>query len=412
LLGSLFTGQRNSNRDSSVTFQDQIERLIGSDFNDSVTGGNIANTIMGGAGDDTIDGGLGNDSLDGGGGIDTLSYASATANVSVNLLSGVVGGAAGIDQFSSFENLRGGAGNDSLIGDAQANILSGDAGNDTIMGGAGNDTIGGGTGNDTIRWLVGDGSDTVTLGIGNNTLDLQNYGGAAWSFADNGAVRTFTHTSGATVTVNDWTGTGTNTVICFYPGTMIATPEGQRAVETLVIGDLVLTAEGETRPIRWMGRQTVSTRFADPLRVLPIRIKAGALGEGVPVRDLLLSPDHALLVHGVLVQAGALVNGSTIIRETRVPERFSYHHVELADHSLILAESTPAETFVDNVDRLAFDNWDEHEALYGQLPGIVEMARPRAKSHRQVPRALREYLAARAAALAQTSLSPHQPRVA
>jgi hypothetical protein len=166
-------------------------------------------------------------------------------------------------------------------------------------------------------------------------------------------------------------------------------------VETLAIGDLVLTVEGEARPIRWMGRQTVSTRFADPLRVLPIRIQAHALGENIPARDLLLSPDHAILVQGVLVQAGALVNGVTITREARVPERFTYHHVELADHSLILAENTPAETFVDNVDRLGFDNWAEHEALYGHLPGIVEMPRPRAKSHRQVPRALREFLAAR-----------------
>ncbi|TDG04992.1 hypothetical protein E2C05_31985, partial [Paracraurococcus ruber] len=53
------------------------------------------------------------------------------------------------------------------------------------------------------------------------------------------------------------------TVICFYPGTRIRTPDGEAAVETLAIGDLVLTADGQARPVRWVGRQTVATLFAD-----------------------------------------------------------------------------------------------------------------------------------------------------
>ena len=87
------------------------------------------------------------------------------------------------------------------------------------------------------------------------------------------------------------------------------------------------------------------------------------------------------------------------MRETNVPERFTYYHVELADHSLILAENTPAETFIDNVDRMAFDNWDEHEALRnaGDMQ-LVEMSYPRAKAYRQVPRATRDRLARRAEA--------------
>ncbi|MDO9714589.1 Hint domain-containing protein, partial [Paracraurococcus lichenis] len=145
---------------------------------------------------------------------------------------------------------------------------------------------------------------------------------------------------------------GQGTVICFYPGTLIRTPAGEQAVETLAIGDLVMTAEGTAMPVRWLGRQTVSTRFGEPDRVLPIRIQAGALGEAMPARDLLVSPDHALMLDGVLVQAGALVNGITIRRETAVPTSFTYYHVELADHALILAEGVPAETFVDNIDRL------------------------------------------------------------
>ncbi|HUW80553.1 MAG TPA: Hint domain-containing protein, partial [Acidocella sp.] len=186
---------------------------------------------------------------------------------------------------------------------------------------------------------------------------------------------------------------------CFMAGTSVRTPSGDVAVETLKTGDMVSLSDGHIAPVSWLGVQTVSMVFADPLRVLPIRIKAGALGEGLPGRDLLLSADHALLVDGILAQAGALVNGVSIIRETQVPTVFTYYHVEVADHSLILAENVPAETFVDNVDRMGFDNWAEHEALYGNAVAIVEMDYPRAKSARQVPQAIRNRLMARAEAI-------------
>jgi hypothetical protein len=178
--------------------------------------------------------------------------------------------------------------------------------------------------------------------------------------------------------------------VCFLAGTRIATPAGEVAVEALAIGDRVLTADGRAAPVRWVGVQTVVSVFADPLRSFPICISAGALGEGLPVRDLLVSPDHALMLDGALVQAGALVNGTTIVRETEMPERFTYFHVELEDHSLILAEGVPAETFLDTVTRRRFDNWAEHEALYGPIPAPTsEMAMPRIKSARQLPRWLR-----------------------
>jgi hypothetical protein len=186
--------------------------------------------------------------------------------------------------------------------------------------------------------------------------------------------------------------------VCFLAGTLIATPGGEVAVENLRVGDPVLTSDGRAVPVRWVGRQGIVTAFADRLRNFPVRIAAGALGEVLPLRDLFVSPDHALLVDGVLVQAGALVNGSTVTRATEMPERFSYFHVEIEDHSLILAAGVPAETFVDNVTRRRFDNYAEYEALYGDGgSAIAELALPRIKSARQLPRSIVERLEVRAA---------------
>ncbi len=192
----------------------------------------------------------------------------------------------------------------------------------------------------------------------------------------------------------------TNTfTVCFLAGTRIATPAGETPVEALAIGDLVLTADGRAAPVKWVGVQTVVTLFADPLRSLPVRITAGALGEGLPARDLLVSPDHALFLDGALVQAGALVNGTTVVRESAMPERFTYFHVELEDHALILAEGVPAETFLDTVTRRRFDNFADYEARYGDTgPVLAELPAPRIKSARQLPAALRERLRAPAAA--------------
>jgi len=186
---------------------------------------------------------------------------------------------------------------------------------------------------------------------------------------------------------------------CFLAGTRIATPQGEIAVEDLRIGDPVLTLDGSTRPVEWIGRRTVVAAFADPLRGWPIRVKAGALGENTPARDLLLSPDHALLIDGVLIQAAALVNGVSVLRETSVPERFVYFHIELADHALILAEGAPAETFVDNIERWCFDNAAEFEALYPDGKPVAELPYPRAKAARQVPGRVRALMQERSRAI-------------
>src|SRR6478752_1504198 len=115
---------------------------------------------------------------------------------------------------------------------------------------------------------------------------------------------------------------------------------------------------------------------------------------------LFLSPDHAILLDGCLVQAGALVNDTTIVRVRNPEPKFVYYHIELEDHALILAEGVASETFVDNVTRRRFDNYADYEAMYGQdALAILEMDVPRAKSARQLPRLIRERLAARSAAV-------------
>ena len=88
------------------------------------------------------------------------------------------------------------------------------------------------------------------------------------------------------------------------------------------------TADGVAVPVRWMGRQTVSTRLATAPHPADPDHGGRAWARPCPTRDLLRSPHHAFLIDGLLVQAGALVNGTTIIRETDLPERFTYWHVD------------------------------------------------------------------------------------
>ncbi|NKX44718.1 Hint domain-containing protein [Roseibacterium sp. KMU-115] len=186
----------------------------------------------------------------------------------------------------------------------------------------------------------------------------------------------------------------TGNPVCFLPGTLIATPNGEVAVETLAIGYLVTTADGRAVPVRWVGRQTLSTLFGPPERLMPVRVRQGALGEGLPRRDLTLTADHALLVDDLLINAGALVNGGSIdwVPLSELGARFTVYHVETEDHDLILAEGAPAETFIDYVGRQVFDNYAEYVALYGEERIITEAPYPRISTPRLLPPALKARL--------------------
>ena len=213
--------------------------------------------------------------------------------------------------------------------------------------------------------------------------------------------------------------------VCFFPGTLIATPSGERKVEELVSGDPVLVGDlgavpanwiarigrkfrlwlGFARavPVKWIGRQTISTHFGPAERLMPVRFAVGSLGGGqtlLPHSDLTVTADHAMLVDGVLCEAGALVNGTTI---TRVPlsefgESYTVYHVETEAHEIVFANGVPSETFIDNISRRTFDNIAEFEAVHGDQPEMKELPYPRASNVRHLPVRIKARLGIGAAA--------------
>ncbi len=188
-------------------------------------------------------------------------------------------------------------------------------------------------------------------------------------------------------TIGDAAGTGSRdeigfdnfvlTAICLLRGTGIMTPGGERPVESLRIGDAVMTRSGP-RPVKWVGRQAFISRFlrGDPGQH-PVRIMPGALGEGRPDRPLFVSQDHALLIDGVLVPAGLVVNGGSIAI-TPPPDVLEWYNVELEEHGCVLAQGVWAESYADTGNRRAFHNHAEFAALYpGHAPRLDRFCAPR-----------------------------------
>ncbi len=154
-------------------------------------------------------------------------------------------------------------------------------------------------------------------------------------------------------------------IACYMEGTLIATPSGQRPVESLMRGDLVTTADGSAKPVKWIGHRTYEAGFgASEAFVRPVVFKAGSLGGGLPVRDLKVSPQHGMQIDGVMVPAAALVNDVTIVREEPTGA-ITYFHIELDGHEAVLAEGAASETFVDHNSRAMFDNADEYSLIHG-----------------------------------------------
>jgi hypothetical protein len=150
-------------------------------------------------------------------------------------------------------------------------------------------------------------------------------------------------------------------VPCYCRGTLILTADGEVPVEALAIGDRVVTLSGDEQRVRWIGQRAYDGRFiAKSPGVLPICVAAGALADGVPVRDLWLSPEHSLYIDGFLVQAKHLLNSMTISQADSV-DAVEYFHIEIDDHDVIVADGAPAETYVDCDNRMMFANAAEYD---------------------------------------------------
>ena len=146
-------------------------------------------------------------------------------------------------------------------------------------------------------------------------------------------------------------GSGTiSDAACFVSGTLIETSAGSRAVETLAVGDLIVTRTGALKPIVWLGHRHIGSR-QHPLaeRLWPVRVQAGAFADGCPRRDLYLSPEHAIHHEGALFPIGDLINNASIAQVARA--EVTYWHIELATHDVLLAEGLEAESFLENANR-------------------------------------------------------------
>jgi hypothetical protein len=145
-------------------------------------------------------------------------------------------------------------------------------------------------------------------------------------------------------------------IVCFTPGTVISTPTGPRVIETLQVGDLVITADNGLQAIRWIGTKHVSgARLMAHPHLRPIRIKAHAFGYNRPVHDLLVSPQHrmflksrqAQLMFGeteILMTAKSLTNDKTIMLDQKATE-VDYIHILFDRHELVQANGSWSESF-------------------------------------------------------------------
>ncbi|SFJ40336.1 Hint domain-containing protein [Celeribacter neptunius] len=407
--------------------------IFGDAGNDSITGGGGNDEIAGGEGDDTFyfDDGWGNDIVYGddwdgtGTGTDTLDFSAVSAPLTVTFTApedGTVSDGTNTVTFDNIEAIITGSGGDTIDASADNSglYLDGGAGNDditagsgddTIVGGTGNDTLTGGLGNDTFIYNVGDGSDIITdfnsgntgtLADGDSTnndfIDLSGFYDDIWELyadqADDGILNQSNDGVGdVDYSDNLQFGTGSLTfsgasansaffttentgVTCFTEGTGILTPEGERPVETLRPGDMVITADHGAQPVRWVGR----ARVGWTPKLAPIHIRAGALGAGLPKRDLRVSPQHRMLISSriarrmtgqdeVLVSARKLA-GMPGISVTSGPEELVYCHLLCDHHEIIFAEGAPSETLLPGPQAckmMSRGAWEELSALF---PGI------------------------------------------
>lgn len=145
-------------------------------------------------------------------------------------------------------------------------------------------------------------------------------------------------------------------VICFTPGTLIRTADGAKRVEDLDEGDSIQTKDNGVQPIQWIGsREITGARLHAMPHLAPVRLRAGAMGDDIPDGELLVSPDHRMVLRGararalfncdeVLVAARDLVDGHGVIVDRSV-QGLRYIHIALPAHEVVFANGVETESF-------------------------------------------------------------------
>ncbi|MGB0968881.1 MAG: Hint domain-containing protein [Halocynthiibacter sp.] len=216
-------------------------------------------------------------------------------------------------------------------------------------------------------------SSGVSVGF---IYDLHNGNSASFGSLQ-GYVTTFELIAGETYTVGPPNGLGNATyselLTCFVKGTLISTVAGQKLIEDLQIGDMIVTRDNGQKPVRWVGMKTVVGQDA----FAPIIFRKGAVGN---LRDLRVSPLHRMLISGwqsemlfgdaeVLACAKHLVNGETIYSEPC--NQITYFHVLFDQHEIILGEGCPSESFFPGPATLGSVEYEVREELFALFPELA-----------------------------------------
>ena len=248
--------------------------------------------------------------------------------------------------------------------------------------------------------VFNDGGDVIELSDGTN-IAVASYGsgtGGEDFGSDIDGLSIQRAPDGGMTLANDQAPTPGLTNNCFLAGTRIRTAHGEQLIENLQEGEQIKTHDGVLKTIKWLCIQTINIKHpVNPLRRNPVCFKKGSLGHNFPKSDLCTSPDHAMFVDGLLINAGALVNGVNII-STQPKEDFKYYHIELDSHELIIAEGCPTESYLpQHENRSDYDNAEEFNARYpeGSKLMLWPMPYPRISATSKVPQAIKNKIIAR-----------------
>ncbi len=191
---------------------------------------------------------------------------------------------------------------------------------------------------------------------------------------------------GASVTLDEFGRTDVELIVppggsCFLHGTRMLTAAGECPIEDLRVGDMMITLHGRRLArIVWVGSWQIDcARHPRPWDVHPVRVQAGAFGEGRPLRDLFLSPDHAVFVASggadaapdILVPIRYLLNGASVAQVPMATAR--YWHVELDRHDVLLAAGMPAESYLDTGNRITGNRITGNRDASPDAPGAIAL---------------------------------------